>query len=128
MNVFERLSAAADQTYQSSRAWRTWLVALLVVAALVRLACYTGLIGSDDLWYVRYAGQIASGQFPHSTNQFAARTGLTMAVAAVYRVVGISAGSTVLVSLAASSASVPLLAEIGAMLFGPLAGTIAALL
>jgi 4-amino-4-deoxy-L-arabinose transferase-like glycosyltransferase len=128
MDVFESLSATAGRMYGSVRSWRTWLAVLFVAAALVRMSCYTGLIGSDDLWYVRYAERIASGEFPHQTNQFAGRSGLTLAEAAVFRVFGVSDGTIVLVPLLAASASVPLVAAIGASLFGPLAGSIAALL
>lgn len=123
---FRPITAVPDSRY-ASLAWSTWLVALFVIAALIRLACDTGIIGSDDLWYARYAQQITSGQFPLSTNQFAGRTGVTLVVAAAYRLFGVGEVGTIIGPLLASSASVPLLAVIGARLFGPVAGSIAAL-
>jgi 4-amino-4-deoxy-L-arabinose transferase-like glycosyltransferase len=114
--------------YASRLGWATWLVLLFIAAAVVRLVCYTGLIGSDDLWYVRYAEQIVAGNFSPHSNQYAGRFGLILTVAGVFEFFGVSVATTVLVPLLASSASVPLLAAIGARLYGPLAGSIAALL
>lgn len=117
-----------ERLYRARAAWWACLLALFVTALLVRLAAFTGLIGSDDLWYSRYAQDIAAGIVPRDTNQFAGRSGVTLALGALYRLFGISEGTTVALPLLASSASVPLLAAIGARLYGPLAGLLAALL
>jgi len=127
-DLIERMSASADRLYSSPRTWGAFLAVLFLAAILVRLACYTGLIGSDDLWYARYAERIASGVFPTQTNQYVGRVGVTVIVAAVYRLFGVSEWTTVLAPLLAGSAAVPLLAVIAARLYGPVAGIIAALL
>ena len=111
-----------------ARTWRLCLLALFVLAFLVRLACFTGLVGSDDVWYATYAQQIASGEYPSDSNQYTGRPGVFLPVALIYRLFGTSEASSVIVPLFASSASVGLVAAIGARLFGPLAGLIAGLL
>jgi 4-amino-4-deoxy-L-arabinose transferase-like glycosyltransferase len=126
--IVETIDSAAQRMYVSRWSRWTWLAVLFLAALLVRLSCYTGLIGSDDLWYVRYAEQIASGTLPQFPNQFAGRIGVTVPVAALYRLFDVNELTTILLPLLASSASVPLLMAIGARLYGPLAGSIAALL
>lgn len=110
------------------KTWRLCLAALFVLAMLARLACFTGLIGSDDLWYSRFAQVIASGNYPDEANQWAGRPGVTIPVGFVYRLTGASEASSVALPLLASSASVLFVAAIGARLYGPLAGLVAGLL
>jgi hypothetical protein len=102
-----------QRRYDEPAAWTAVLAGLFVAALFVRLAAFTGLIGSDDLWYSRYAQTIAAGGVPLDTNQFAGRSGVTLALAAVYRLFGVSEAATIALPLLASSASVPLLAASG---------------
>src|SRR5437870_7263720 len=42
--------------------------AIILLSVLMRLACFTGLIGSDDLSYSYYAQQISTGHYVQETN------------------------------------------------------------
>ncbi len=103
-------------------------VGLFVCALLLRLASFTGLIASDDLFYSRYAQLMADGQYVPEYSHRAIRYGLLLPVGLLYRLIGVSEWSTIAVPLFASSVSVVLLALIAARLFGRRAAVIAALL
>src|SRR5438445_9906224 len=55
--------------------------AILLLSLLMRLACFTGLIGSDDLSYSYYAQQISTGHYVPEANiariHFGLRYGVT---------------------------------------------------
>jgi 4-amino-4-deoxy-L-arabinose transferase-like glycosyltransferase len=104
------------------------VLALFVLALLLRLACFTGLIASDDLDYVRYARLMADGQYAPEYSHWAIRYTVLFPVALAYRLFGVSEWTTVVVPLMASAASVALVGVIGRRLFGTIAGTVAALL
>jgi hypothetical protein len=108
---------------------RRWIAAgLFVVALLLRLACFTGLIASDDLTYAHHAQLISRGEFtPHATH-WATRYGVLLPVALLYKLAGVSEWSTIALALVASAASVPLLWLIASRLCGPTAALVAALL
>jgi hypothetical protein len=104
------------------------LGALTTLALVLRLACWTGLIGSDDLGYSHFAQAMARGTYQLEPHHLAIRFGLLLPVAALYRVGGVSEWSTVSVPLLASVLSVPALALIGRKMFGWRVGLIAGLL
>lgn len=101
---------------------------LFLLALLLRLACFTGLIASDDLVYSAYAQLIAEGRYTLEYHHFAIRYGLILPAGLLYGLIGVSEWSTIAVPLFTSSLSVVLLALIATRLFGVRAGLIAALL
>ena len=101
---------------------------MFLLALLLRLACFTGIIGSDDLVYSSYAQLIAEGRYVPEHHHFAIRYGLIVPVGLIYALVGLSEWSTIALPLFASSLSVVLLALIGGRLFDPKVGLIAGLL
>jgi 4-amino-4-deoxy-L-arabinose transferase-like glycosyltransferase len=105
-----------------------WLVGLFLLALLLRVASFTGLIASDDLGYSQSAQLIAEAGYEPYRHQFAVRYGFIVPVALVYALAGIGEWKTIAVPLVASSLAVPLLASIGARLFDARAGIVAALL
>ena len=107
-----------------------WKYFALIVAAafLLRLACFTGLIGSDDLAYSRYAQLVAQFRYKPELSQFALRFGVIIPAGIVYKLFGIAEWSTILVPLVASTASVAMLMLVGRRLFGPQASLLAGIL
>ena len=101
---------------------------LFLLALLLRLACFTGLIASDDLDYFAFAQMIAEGRYALEYQHYAIRYGLILPVGLLYGLIGVSEWSTIAVPLFTSSLSVVLLALIATRLFGVRAGLIAALL
>src|SRR4030095_13434811 len=99
-----------------------WMLLLGLLALLIRAACFTGLIGSDDLGYSRYGHLIADGRYTPELWIYAMRYGLTVPVALAYRVFGVSEWTTIVTPYLASAASVPMLVVIGTKLFSFRAG------
>ena len=91
---------------------------IVVLGFLMRLACMTGLIASDDLGYSRYALLIAQHGYTPELHHFALRYGLTIPVAAAYGFFGVREWTTILIPVLASTASVPALMLIGRKLLG----------
>jgi hypothetical protein len=117
-----------DRQIQGADPEPAWLFGLFLLALLLRLACFTGIIGSDDLGYSGYAQLIAEGRYVPEYHHFATRYGLILPVGLIYALVGINEWSTIALPLLASSLSVVLLALIGTRLFGLRVGLIAGLL
>lgn len=105
-------TVAADDSY-----WR-YFAFIVAAAFLIRLVCFTGLIGSDDLEYSHYAQLIAQFNYKPELSQFALRYGVIIPVGIVYKLLGIAEWTTVLVPLLASTASVAMLMLVGRKLFG----------
>jgi 4-amino-4-deoxy-L-arabinose transferase-like glycosyltransferase len=109
---------------------------LAVLALTLRLACASGLVGSDDLFYATYAKAMAEGQYAEILSQlrgiehvhYALRYGVLLPLAAVYRVFGVSEWTTILLPLAASTLSVAMLAAIAYRMFDRRVAIIAGLL
>ena len=95
---------------------------------LARLACTTGLIGSDDLAYSRYAQLIAQHRYHPESIHYALRYGLTIPVAVLYSLLGVHEWTTFLLPLIASTASIPVLMIIGTRLVGRRAGLLSGVL
>ena len=76
---------------------------VFATALLVRLACFTGLIASDDLGYSGFALGIARGTYHLEPHHYAIRYGLLLPVAAFYRLFGATEWSSVVASLLANS-------------------------
>ena len=102
-----------DRWFMSGR--NRWLVygTLFFLAILVRLACYTGIVGSDDLAYSYYGQLLAEGTYRPDARHLALRTGLTVPLGIIYWIFGVSEWTTILVPLLLSASSVPLLVAVG---------------
>lgn len=106
-----------------------WVLAgLFVLALLLRLVCFTGLVASDDVAYAENAQRIANGTYILEYHHFAIRYAVLLPIGLVYAIAGVSEWSTIAVPLLASSLSVVLMALIAARLFSNKAALIAALL
>ncbi len=69
---------------------------IFLLAVTVRIICFVGLIGSDDLSYSRSAYDIATRNFtPDQQVHFHSRLGLFLPVAGIFRVFGVSELSSV---------------------------------
>lgn len=100
--------------------------ALFLLALLIRLASFTGLVGSDDLGYSYFAQLVSHGAYTLiDSSHLGQRLGVTIPTGLIYGLFGISEFTTVLISLIASSATVVLLVEIGTRLFSKQAALIA---
>lgn len=118
--------------------WSPGLIfgALVVLALALRLACMTGLIGSDDLRYTKYATALMEGHYGETLAEsrgterihHALRYGVIIPVAGLYKGFGVSEWTTIALPLLASTASVLLLAAIARRLFDMRVAIIAALL
>jgi 4-amino-4-deoxy-L-arabinose transferase-like glycosyltransferase len=107
-----------------------WLTLLLVfvVSLSTRLICFTGLVGSDDIFYSIYAERIAEGTYRLEPHHMAIRYGVILPLAAIYKVFGIHEWSTVALPLLASSLAPVLAALVGFQLSGATATWVAGLL
>jgi len=101
---------------------------IVVAAFLMRLACYTGLIASDDLGYSQFAQLIAQLHYKPELHHYALRYGLIVPLGALYALFGVREWTTILLPLVASTASVPAVMLIGNKLFGRRVALLAGLL
>src|SRR5262245_34012927 len=105
-----RATSGLLRWFSASR-WIRWIVyaALFIVAILVRIGCFTGLIASDDLEYSYYAQLLVHGVSHPGLDFVGFRVGLEAPVAGVYALFGVSEWSSILIPLLASAASVSLI-------------------
>ncbi len=120
-------SITPAQNLDEGTYWKVFAI-LVVIGFLTRLACFTGLIGSDDLGYSHYAQLTAHFSYRPELSQFALRFGVFVPVAIVYRLFGITEWTTVVVPLLASTASVAMLMLVGRKLMSSRAALIAGFL
>lgn len=108
----------------------TWLMmaALFAIALIIRLACFTGLIASDDLGYAKYAEQIAQGTYRLEAHHYAIRYGVIVPLAAIYEIFGVHEWTTLILPLISSSLAPALLALVAVRLSGLREAWIAGLL
>ena len=110
------------------RAWIPIAASLFLLALALRLLCYTGLIGSDDLWYAAFARNIADGSYRLIPHHFDVRYGLLLPAAAMFRLFGVHEWTMVVVPLVASALAVVFTALIALRLAGPVAAWVAGVL
>jgi 4-amino-4-deoxy-L-arabinose transferase-like glycosyltransferase len=124
------LSAMENQPTGRMVSPEPWLAygLLFLLALLLRLSCFTGLIASDDLGYAMYAGRIMDGSYHPELHHFAVRYGVIIPVGLIYKAFGVNEWTTVLFPLLASSAAPPLILALGRYLVGFHASMVAALL
>src|SRR6476469_8464927 len=106
----------------------TYFGFIVVAALLMRLACYTGLIASDDVGYSHFAQLIAQLHYKPELHHYALRYGLIVPLVALYALFGVREWPTILLPLVASTASVPAVMLIGNKLFGRRVALLAGLL
>jgi len=123
-------SAAARSTWpmpQRSAAGGPWpILAVLALALLLRVFFAAGISGNDDLSVANSAIGILDRGIGLPGGHYAARFGLTLPLAAVFRVAGVGVPQLVLLPLLASLIGVWLAWWLGCRLFDPLAGLLAA--
>lgn len=137
--------ASVDPSHQAGDVpdgWTSWMpsltpkqafAALAVFALLLRLVTATGLVGSDDLHYAKYARAVLDGNFTETVDaaprkHHALRYGVILPLAATYAVFGVSEWTTILLPMLASTLSVLLIAFVARRLFGMRVAIIAGLL
>jgi Dolichyl-phosphate-mannose-protein mannosyltransferase len=118
---------AVDEIFRKKQLrWMAYLL-LFVIALMVRLSCYTGLAGSDDLWYSYFAQRLSHGAYPLRVSHIQFRIGFIVPLAFSYAALGVSEWTSVLVPLVLSAASAPLLVSVGRRLLPAAAAVIAGL-
>jgi 4-amino-4-deoxy-L-arabinose transferase-like glycosyltransferase len=109
----------------SRRAWLPMLGVLLLLAVVLRVTFFVGLIGWDDVEYRESSARLLAGDLvPRSL--FGLRWGLTLPLAAVQAVGGGGERVTALVPLAYSLVAILLAFALGRRLAGERAGLVAA--
>jgi 4-amino-4-deoxy-L-arabinose transferase-like glycosyltransferase len=111
------LRSAVFSAEVTSEYWR-YFAFIVAAGFLMRLACFTGLIASDDLGYSHYAQLIAHLNYKPELHHFALRYGLIIPLAAVYRLFGLREWTTIIIPLLTSTLSVPAGMLIGQKLLG----------
>lgn len=112
------VSAPLPAESTERRQWLILAALVFTVALAIRLACFTGLIASDDLGYAEYARQIAHGTYRLEPHHYAIRYGVTVPLAVLYRLFGIHEWTTVALPLLCSSLAAALAALVAARLAG----------
>jgi hypothetical protein len=92
------------------------MAVLFTIALALRLACFTGLIVSDDLGYAKYAQQISQGSYQLELHHYAVRYGVIAPLAAVYHLFGVQEWTAVLLLVISSSLAPSLIAALGSRL------------
>ena len=98
------------------------------VGFLMRLACFTGLIGSDDVVYSHFAQLMSQLSYRPELHHAALRYGLLLPLGVLYRVFGVGEWTTIMVPLMASTLSVPAVMLIGQKLLGSRVALLAGML
>ena len=101
---------------------------ILCLGLVVQVVGFTGLIASDDLGYVRYAARIAGGEFVPELHHYAFRYGLTLPMAGVFWLSGVSETSMVVVPWVASMVAIATVMWIARRLGGVGAAVVAGVL
>ncbi|MDP2898364.1 MAG: glycosyltransferase family 39 protein [bacterium] len=111
------ISEPLTQRETDRTVWITMAV-LFTLALSVRMACFTGLIASDDLGYAKYAQQIANGTYHLESHHYAIRYGVIVPLALVYRLFGMHEWTTVILPVISSSLAPALVAALAERLSG----------
>jgi Dolichyl-phosphate-mannose-protein mannosyltransferase len=105
-----------------------WLLLLVLVAALaLRVFFAAGISGNDDLAIANAALGVLDHGVGVPGGHYAARFGLTLPLALIFRLAGVGVAQLLLLPMAASLAGIALAWWFGTRLFGPPAGLFAAL-
>jgi hypothetical protein len=118
----------ATDSFRGDRVNWILFLSISIAGFLMRLACTTGLIGTDDLLYAHYVKLVSSLHYTPEPIHYALRYGLLVPAGIIYRLLGVHEWTTYLLPLIASAASVPLLMILGARLVGLRAALLAGVL
>ena len=80
----------------TTKKYRLIISGIFLLAILVRLICFVGLIGSDDLSYNQNAYKIATGTFTPQPNHQDSRLGIFFPVAGAFKLFGVNELSSIL--------------------------------
>jgi 4-amino-4-deoxy-L-arabinose transferase-like glycosyltransferase len=98
---------------------------VFVLAVILRLVSFSGLVASDDVNYARYARQIVDGVYSLELHHQAARPGVILPTALFYWLFGVSEWTTVAWPLLCSSLAAALVAFLAGRLYGYTAAIVA---
>ena len=101
---------------------------LLLLAIAVRVICFVGLIGSDDLNYNRSAYEIATKTFTPQIDHQRMRLGLLLPVAAAFKFLGVNEFSSLLFPFGCFLVTFSMLVYIGTIALGKWIGIVAGIL
>lgn len=106
------------------------LAVLLLVALVLRLAFFRGIVSVDDFNYLRHAAEVWRGRFDISQALYlhATRPLMFVPVAWMFAIFGVSETSAIAWPLAASLAALPFVYGIAARLYGREYGVVAGLM
>ena len=104
---------------------RTWLLAILAIAAVLRIVLYAGFFGSDEVTYVESAYKLLQGDWSVEEYVGANRYGVNLPIAAFGALFGVSEWSAAAYGFLSSVAEVVLVTWFGMRMFGTRAGAIA---
>lgn len=110
---------------------RTYIISvgsILALAVVIRLVCYVGIIGSDDMNYNRSAYAIATGAFAPEQSHQATRIGLFLPVALMFKVFGVNEFSSTTFALVYFLMTFGVLASVVTVYLGRWEGIMAGLL
>lgn len=102
------------------------LAAIVGVAALLRIAFFTGYHGYDDLRYIQRAFDFGRGDFSPPASIWAARIGVVVPTAVVYRLFGVTPLTTNALPFLCSMLGVGAAYLLGKRLYGERAALVAA--
>jgi hypothetical protein len=105
-----------------------WLLAVVTIAAIVRLIFFRGMMGSDDFVYYDRAAEISSGLWSSSDYVGAIRYGVNIPVAAVLALLGPGVFVATLFPLLCSLAEIGVVALVARPALGDRTALLAALL
>lgn len=112
----------------STKEYLLGISAIFLLAATIRIICFVGLIGSDDLTYNRSAYDIATGAFSTQLSHQRTRIGLLLPVAGMFKVFGVNEQSSIAFSFLYFLMTLGFLIYTGTIYFGKWPGIIAGLL
>ena len=104
------------------------LSGICVLAIVVRIWCFVGIIGSDDMNYNRNAYALATGTFSPAQNHQMSRLGLVLPVALLFKLFGVSEVTSIASSFGYFILTFVLVVYVARILLGKWGGILAGML
>ena len=101
---------------------------IIILGIILRLGFMTGIAGSDDLHYSKYAYNIVNGNNEIFVDEWSSRLGVLIPVALCFKLFGVSEFSLLLYPFLCSIAGIFLIYALGNLLFNKHVGCISAFL
>lgn len=124
MNEFESNSVLEKSIWE--RRAPLVLLAILIIAAVIRLGVFSGITGGDDLIYSYYIQQCASGTDAVGSNHWSLRMGYILPACGVVKLFGFNDATLAAVPLMCSLAGILLIYALGNCLVNQKVGLLAA--